>query len=104
MAWTKLTTIGEVPKDDVIEVEHNGNLYAICNVGGEIRAMSGVCPHEGGPLGQGGLVRGIVVCPFHMWEFDSKTGACLVDDLMRVPVYPVKVERNDILVDLPENA
>lgn len=104
MAWTKLATLGEVPKDDVIEVEHDGNLYAICNVGGEIRAMSGVCPHEGGPLGQGNLVQGIVVCPFHMWEFDSKTGACLIDDLMSVPVYRVKVEQSDILVEIPENA
>jgi nitrite reductase/ring-hydroxylating ferredoxin subunit len=104
MAWTKLAKIGEVPQDDVIEVEHDGNLYAICNVGGEVRALSGVCPHEGGPLGQGHVVQGMVVCPFHMWEFDSRSGACMVDDTMNIPVYPVKVENSDILVDLPENA
>ena len=101
MAWTKLATVGEVPKDSVIEVEHEGNLYAICNAGGELRALSGVCPHEGGPLGQGNLVQGILVCPWHMWEFDSASGACLVDDTMGVPVYSVKVEDGGILVDLP---
>ena len=31
MAWTKLAVIGDVPKDSVIEVEHEGNLYAVCN-------------------------------------------------------------------------
>lgn len=104
MAWTKLATIGEVPRDTVIEVEHQGSLYAICNVRGEYRALSGVCPHEGGPLGQGTIIHGLVVCPWHMWEFDSQSGACLVDDRIGIPTYSVKVEGSEILVDLPENA
>jgi nitrite reductase/ring-hydroxylating ferredoxin subunit len=103
MAWTKLATTGELPTNSVIEVEHEGNLYAICNAGGELRALAGVCPHEGGPLGQGTVVQGILVCPWHMWEFDSKSGACLVDDLIAIPTYGVKVEATDILVDLPGN-
>lgn len=102
MAWTKLATTRELPDDSVIEVEHDGNLYAVCNAGGEFRAISGVCPHEGGPLGQGTVVQGMVVCPYHMWEFDSKSGACLVDDRLGIPVYDVKVEGGNILVNLPE--
>src|SRR5580693_7805026 len=99
MAWTKLATIGEVPNDSVIEVEHEGNLYAICNAGGEFCAVSGVCPHEGGPLGQGTVIHGIIVCPWHMWEFDARSGACLVDDQMAIPTYSVKIEDTSILVD-----
>lgn len=102
MAWTKLATIGELPNDSVIEVEHRGNLYAICNSGGEIRALSGVCPHQGGPLGQGTLIRGLLVCPWHMWEFDSGSGACLVDETMGIPTFPAKVENGGILVDTPD--
>jgi len=102
MAWTKLATLGELPKDSVIEVQHQGELYAICNAGGELRALSGVCPHSGGPLGQGTLIQGMLVCPWHMWEFDSRSGACLVDDRMRIPTYDVKVEDGKILVDVPD--
>jgi len=102
MAWTKLATIGELPTDSVIEVEHQGNLYAICNAGGEIRALSGVCPHQGGPLGQGTLIRGLVVCPWHMWEFDSGSGACMVDESMSIPTYRTRVEDGGVLVDIPE--
>ncbi len=104
MAWTKLATIGELPKDSVIEVEHDGVPYALCNAAGEIRALAGECPHEGGPLGQGTLVQGLLVCPWHMWEFDSRTGTCLVDDCLNIATYPVKNEDGAILVDLPENA
>jgi nitrite reductase (NADH) small subunit len=101
MAWTKLATAAELPNDSVIEVEHLGDLYAICNAGGEIRALSGVCPHQGGPLGQGTLIHGLLVCPWHMWEFDSGSGACLVDATMGIPTYPAKVEDGRVLVDLP---
>ncbi|HVW08975.1 MAG TPA: Rieske 2Fe-2S domain-containing protein, partial [Bryobacteraceae bacterium] len=77
---------------------------AVCNAGGEIRTVSGVCPHSGGPLGQGTVLQGMVVCPWHMWEFDSASGACLVDDRMGIPVYRTKVEGGEVLADLPENA
>ena len=103
MAWTRLATIDELPKDSVIEVEHDGELYALCNAGGELRALSGVCPHEGGPLGQGNICEGMLVCPWHMWEFDSRTGACLVDDSRNIPVFPVKTDGNAVLVDLPDH-
>jgi nitrite reductase (NADH) small subunit len=104
MAWTALATVRELPNDSVIEVEYDGSLYAICNAGGEFRAIAGVCPHQGGPLGQGTVIRGIVVCPWHAWEFDSNSGACLVDDRMMIPTYPVRVEDARVLVNLPENA
>jgi len=101
MAWTKLAAASELPKDSVIEVERGGNLYAVCNAGGEIRTISGVCPHNGGPLGQGTVLRGMVICPWHMWEFDSASGACLVDARRSIPVYDTKVESGHILADLP---
>lgn len=101
MAWIRLAKTGELPAGEIIEVEHGGNLYALCNADGDLRALSGVCPHEGGPLGQGGLTKGIVVCPWHMWEFDSRNGACLAREGLRIPTYPVKVEGDNVLVDLP---
>jgi len=103
MAWTKLAVISELPQDSVIEVEHDGSLYAICNAGGEIRALSGVCPHQGGPLGQGTVIRGLLVCPWHMWEFDSASGVCMVDENLSIPTYGAKVEGGRILVDLPSS-
>ena len=50
---------------------------AICvaNVNGEISAMDNVCLHQGGPLGEGVIEDGKVVCPWHGWAWDPKTGA-----------------------------
>jgi len=101
MAWTKLARIAELPVGTVMEVERGDDLVAVCNVGGELRAMDGRCPHHGGPLGEGVLNGGQVTCPWHMWEFDSLTGECGFNPRVKVAVYPVRVEGADILVDLP---
>lgn len=101
MAFQKLASLNEVPPGSLLEVVRGDDLYALCNVEGEVRALSGVCPHQGGPLGQGALEGSLVTCPFHAWQFDSATGACAFSDALRVPTYPVRVEGGEILVDLP---
>ena|ERR1700678_3839770 len=100
MAFKKLASLNEVPPGTLIEIIQDDNVYALCNVKGELRALSGVCPHNGGPLGQGALDGSIVTCPWHAWEFDSATGACAFSDDIRVAVYPVRVEGDEILVDI----
>ena len=64
--------------------------YAICNAGGEVYALDGICPHAGGPLGQGALHGTTLVCPWHAWEFDCRSGEV-----------PVKIEGGAIFIDVP---
>ena len=101
MAFRKLASLDQLPEGSLLEIVLGKDLYALCNVGGEVRAMSGVCPHHGGPLGQGALEGSLVTCPWHMWQFDSATGACTFNEEVKIPTYPVRVEGSDILVDLP---
>lgn len=84
-----------------MEVESGGNTYAICNSGGEFYALDGVCPHAGGPLGHGALHDTTVVCPWHAWEYDCRTGMNDFDSEIRLDTFPVKIAGDDILVDLP---
>ena|ERR1017187_5635089 len=102
MAYTKLARLDELPEGALLEIVDGNNLYALCNVAGDIRAIYGTCPHHGGPLGQGALEGSIVTCPWHAWPFDSATGACMFNNDLRIPTYPVRIEAGDILVDLPK--
>ena len=104
MAFKKVASLNEVPPGTLIEIIQDDNPYALCNVEGEFRALSGVCPHNGGPLGQGVLDGSTITCPWHAWEFDSATGACTFDDEVRVPVYKVRVEGDEILVNMEDLA
>lgn len=104
MAFRKLACVDELPEGGLFEVVEGKDIYALCNVAGDVRAISGVCPHHGGPLGQGVLEGSIVTCPWHAWEFDTGNGACTFNDKLRVPTYAVRIEGGEILVDLPEHA
>jgi nitrite reductase (NADH) small subunit len=99
MPFVKVAKLSQLPPGTVYEAMIGGHPYAICNVEGVVRALDGVCPHHGGPLGEGQLCEGRVVCPFHLWEFDCVTGEYDFDPTRRVPVYPVRVEGDDILIE-----
>jgi nitrite reductase (NADH) small subunit len=104
MAFTRIATLAELPPGELIEVMHEGEAYAVCNVGGDIRALFGTCPHQGGPLGQGVLEGPMISCPWHCWQFDSATGVCISGDDIALATYPVKVEDGGVFVDFTENA
>ena len=62
--------------------------------------MDNVCPHRGGPLGQGMIEGSKVVCPWHGWAWDTKTGATDLNSGMKVAVYRLKIEGDDVMVDI----
>ena len=97
----KVGTVEQLPVDTAMEVMVGDQPYAICNAGGVIRALSGVCIHRGGPLGQGQIHEGRVVCPYHLWEFDCATGESDDDPAKRVPTFEVRLDASDIYIRVP---
>ena len=67
---------------------------------GGVTAVEAECPHEGGPLQDGTLEDGCVVCPWHRYRFDGKSGQCDVDPSLRVKVYPTVVEEGAVWVEV----
>jgi len=101
MAFLKVGTVAQLPPESVMEVMVGGRPYAVCHTGGAIRALAGECVHRGGPLGQGQIHEGRVVCPYHLWEFDCTTGEYDYDPTQCVPTFPVKVEDGNIYLQVP---
>ena len=97
----KVGTLADLPAESAMEVMVGDQPYAICHTGGAVHALSGVCIHRGGPLGQGPIHDGRVVCPYHMWEFDCVTGEYDYDATRRAPVFDVKVADGDIYLQVP---
>jgi nitrite reductase/ring-hydroxylating ferredoxin subunit/multimeric flavodoxin WrbA len=68
---------------------------------GQFSAVSGVCNHAGGPLGEGRLDGEYIVCPWHNWKFHCRTGLGepgFEEDA--VPRYEVKVDNGHVWVNL----
>jgi nitrite reductase (NADH) small subunit len=69
----------------------------IANIDGVIRALDNECPHRGGPLAEGMIEHGKLICPWHAWAFDPATGAT-DNSQERVAVYPVSTEGEEVFV------
>lgn len=77
-----------------------GMPVCVACVDGELAALDNVCPHRGAPLSEGGIEDGRVVCPWHGWSFDPKTGAELTNPRGGTTVYPVRVDGTDVLCEV----
>ena len=99
--FTKLTTESDLPPaDEAKEFPCGDKTICVANVNGAYSAMDNVCLHRGGPLGQGMTEGGKVVCPWHGWAWDPKTGAAEQNPSAKVAVYPLKIENGDVMVDV----
>ena len=96
----KLCTTADLPAEgQAKEFQCGAKTLCVTRLDGTVSALEGVCPHRGGPLGQGVIEEGKVVCPWHGWQFDAKTGA-VGDDEDGVPTYPVTINGDDVFVEI----
>jgi 3-phenylpropionate/trans-cinnamate dioxygenase ferredoxin subunit len=99
-------------------VEIGGRSIGIVRANGRLYGIRNMCPHQQGPLCEGGVFpthtavvervgevrefldheRPVISCPWHGWEFDLSTGTCLADPSRRVATYEVVVESGNIVV------
>ena len=79
-------------------VQADGLSIALFNVEGTFCAIDNTCTHRGGPLGEGTLNGDVVTCPWHLWEYNVRTGEKLNSPGVKVATYAVEVEGNDIKV------
>ena len=100
MTATKVAKTSEIPAGTGKVVEVGGRAIAVFNCDGTFYAMENACKHRGGPLGEGSLSGKTVTCPWHGWEYDVKTGACTMDASIKQQTFPVKVEGEDLLIQL----
>ncbi|MGB7758608.1 MAG: Rieske 2Fe-2S domain-containing protein [Bryobacteraceae bacterium] len=101
MPLVNVARAADLPPGEVVEVFVGSHPYAICNVEGVVYALDGVCIHHGGPLGQGHLDGTHLACPYHLWEFDCRSGERARDPARRVATYPVRIDDGRIFIEVP---
>jgi nitrite reductase (NADH) small subunit len=97
--FVRIAARAELPSNnEAKEFVCEGKTYCVANVNGTFYAMDDECLHRGGPLGQGMIEHGKIVCPWHGWQWDPKTGQAEQNPNTRVKVYPLKIEDGDLIV------
>lgn len=98
--FKKVADTAEIPAGTGKIIDVDGNQIAIWNLSGNYYAFQNVCPHRGGPVGEGELEGNVITCPWHGWQFDVRTGQHQLSPSIRQQSLPVRVEGDDILVAL----
>jgi nitrite reductase (NADH) small subunit len=99
--FVRICSASELPGvGEVAEFTVQGRALCVAHVDGAIAVLDGVCPHEGGPLGEGVIEEGRLVCPWHGYTFDVRTGATAQDPELKAEVLEAKVEDGELRVKL----
>ena len=97
----KACEIHELSEGSGTLVTVQGKPLALFRLGERIVAVDAACPHEGGPLQDGAIEDGCVVCPWHNYKFELANGQCDLEPNLKVGVYPAAIEENAVVVEVP---
>ncbi len=97
--FVKACKKSEIPDGAGKRVQVNGKEIAFFKTQEGVCAIYSVCPHQGGPLEEGGITDQVVTCPWHGWEFNVTTGECTFNDSIKQPTFRVKEEGEDVFVE-----
>jgi nitrite reductase (NADH) large subunit len=110
-SWVRVASVPDVPRNGGIAIRHGDAQIALFHFAarGEWYAVQNMCPHKKDMV----LARGIlgdqagtpkVACPMHKKTFALDSGECLSGEAYRVATFPVRVEGDDVFVELPPAA
>ena len=89
--WVNACGVAEIPENRAKVVRCAGERVAIFKYDGKISAVSSVCQHQNGPLGEGRVLDGCITCPWHGYQYQPETGASPAPFTEKVPTFEVAV-------------
>jgi len=104
VTYVRACALLDVPVGSLLAVDLGGDAdIAVVNTADGLFAIRDVCSHGEYPLSEGELDGCTLECIAHGSRFDLRTGMPLEPPASApVPVYPVKVDGEDIFID-PDN-
>ncbi|HXI29548.1 MAG TPA: Rieske 2Fe-2S domain-containing protein [Vicinamibacterales bacterium] len=97
--FVDVCSVAEIPEKRAYVACLSGERVAVFRYDGRISAISNVCQHQNGPLGEGRIVNGCVVCPWHGYEYRPDSGASPPPFTEKVPTFDVRVSAGRVLVN-----
>lgn len=101
-SWYKVLEHDELPEGRVTTRTCRNLTLCLSRFKGKYGALDNKCPHQGGPLGEGSIEKGLLRCPWHGWDFDPITGESPGGFDDGVPTYEIE-ERDDGIYVALEN-
>jgi len=97
--WVPVCEPDEIPDDRARIFCLSGERVAVFKYDGKVSAVSNVCQHQNGPLGEGRVIDGCITCPWHGYQYSPETGASPPPFTEKIPTFNVRVEDGKIWID-----
>lgn len=98
--WLDVGSVDDIPESRALTVCLSGQeRVAIFRYQGQVSAVSNVCAHQRGPIGEGQIRDGCITCPWHGWEYRPQDGQAPPPFTEKIPTYQVRVENRRVLLD-----
>lgn len=101
--WVRVARVRDVPAGTGRTVLAHGKRLALFHDGDGFYALDDLCPHRGASLGEGILLNGVVICPWHQWTFDVRTGVNPRAPEIGVPRYAARCDGEAIEIEIPDD-
>lgn len=98
--FVDVASVNDVPVNRAKSLKLGERTIALYHTPKGFFASNNQCPHRGGPLGEGDIIGDEIVCPWHLWGFDVRTGLCPGNAEYTIATHEVKVDGDRILVRL----
>jgi nitrite reductase/ring-hydroxylating ferredoxin subunit/DMSO/TMAO reductase YedYZ heme-binding membrane subunit len=96
--FVDVCAVDEIPADRARIVALAGDRVAVFHYGARVSALSNACQHQNGPLGEGRVIDGCVICPWHGYQYRPEDGRSPAPFTEKVPTFRVRVARGRVLV------
>jgi nitrite reductase/ring-hydroxylating ferredoxin subunit/DMSO/TMAO reductase YedYZ heme-binding membrane subunit len=96
--FIQVCSVAEIAEKRARIVCVGGERVAIFRYDGKVSAVSNVCQHQNGPLGEGKILDGCITCPWHGYQYLPETGASPPPFVEKVPTFNVRVSNGQVLV------
>lgn len=100
--WYKVAESSDMKEGEVRSVQAGAKTIALTFFEGQHGALDNVCPHQGGPLGEGSIEQCYLRCPWHGWDFHPLTGQSPEGHDDGVATYPVELRDDGVYVQVIE--
>jgi nitrite reductase/ring-hydroxylating ferredoxin subunit len=96
--WLDLGPVEQFSGRPLTEVVSGMVRLAVSHRDGVFGAISNVCQHQNGPLGEGKIIYGCITCPWHGYQYQPDTGASPPPFVEKVPTFKVRVQNGRVFV------
>ena len=97
--YVDVCAVDAIPNNRAKIVCASGERIAVFRYDGKVSAVSNVCRHQSGPLGEGRIVDGCITCPWHGYQYKPENGAAPPPFTEKVATYPVRVRNGRVQID-----